>query len=130
MARPSLGAAEWAALIDQWRVSGMSLPAFCQLHGLRRGTMQNWAYKPKLKLAVEDARRASPVSHDAPAVTTGRPIMPPAFLPVRLAEIAAGSPGPQSRSTIEVVLGQGRRILVGPGFDPETLRQVVAVLEG
>jgi hypothetical protein len=63
-------------------------------------------------------------------VTTGRPTTPPAFLPVRLAEIAAGSRGPQSRPAIEVVLGQGRRIVVGPGFDPETLRQVVAVLEG
>jgi hypothetical protein len=30
MARPSLGAAEWAALIDQWRQSGLSLPAFCR----------------------------------------------------------------------------------------------------
>jgi hypothetical protein len=28
-----------------------------------------------------------------------------------------------------VVLGEGRRIAVGPGFDPETLRRVVAALE-
>ena len=58
MARPSLGAGEWAALIDQWRQSGLSLLAFCRAHGLRRGTMQNWVYKPTLKLAVEDARCA------------------------------------------------------------------------
>ena len=129
MARPSLGAAEWAALIDQWRESGMSLPAFCQAHGLRRGTMQNWVYKPAMKLAVEDARRASPESRGAPTVPTGRPTAP-AFLPVRLAEIDSGSRGPQSRPAIEVVLGQGRRIGVAPGFDAETLRRVVAVLEG
>jgi hypothetical protein len=129
MARPSLGAAEWAALIDRWRESGLSLPAFCQRHGLRRGTMQNWVYKPALKLAVEDARRGSQQGRGAPAVTTGRPTTPPAFLPVRVAEVAAGSPGPQSRPAIEVVLGEGRRIAVGPGFDPETLRRVVAALE-
>jgi hypothetical protein len=45
-------------------------------------------------------------------------------------EDSAPSTGPQTRSAIEVVLGQGRRIAVGPGFDPETLRQVVAILEG
>jgi hypothetical protein len=59
MARPSSGAAEWAARIDQWRESGLSLPAFCQRHGLSRGTMQNWVYKPMPKRAVDDARRAS-----------------------------------------------------------------------
>ena len=42
MARVLRQAAEWAALIDQWRQSGLSLPAFCQRHGLSRGTMQNW----------------------------------------------------------------------------------------
>jgi hypothetical protein len=88
--------------------------------------MQNWVYKPRLKLAVEDARRASRESHGAPAAAT----RPPAFLPVRLEEIAAGPPKPHTRSAIEVLLGQGRRILVGPGLDPETLRRVVAVLEG
>jgi hypothetical protein len=90
--------------------------------------MQNWVYKPAMKLAVEGARRASTEGRDAPAVTAGRSTTP-AFLPVRLAEIGSGSPGPQSRSAIEVVLGQGRRIVVAPGFDPETLRQVVAALE-
>jgi hypothetical protein len=43
MARVRRQAAEWAALIDQWRQGGLSLPAFCQRHGLSRGTMQNWA---------------------------------------------------------------------------------------
>jgi hypothetical protein len=34
MARIRRQAAEWAALIDQWRQSGLSLPAFCQQQGL------------------------------------------------------------------------------------------------
>ncbi len=44
MAKSRLRAADWAALIDEWRQSGLSLPAFCQRHGLSRGTMQNWVY--------------------------------------------------------------------------------------
>jgi hypothetical protein len=91
--------------------------------------MQNWVYKPTLKRAVEEARRDSPTSRDASPVATGRPATPSAFLPVRLVEDSAPSTGPQTRSAIEVVLSQGRRIVVGPGFDPETLRRVVAALE-
>ena len=55
MARIRRQAAEWAALIDQWLQSGLSLPAFCQRHGLSRGSMQIWVYKPELKRAVEEA---------------------------------------------------------------------------
>ena len=57
MARVRRQAAEWARLIDQWRASGLSLPAFCSQQGLKRGTMQNWVYKTSLKQAVEEARR-------------------------------------------------------------------------
>jgi hypothetical protein len=31
---------------------------------------------------------------------------------------------------VAVVIGSGRRVVVGPGFDSETLRRVIAVLEG
>jgi hypothetical protein len=120
----------WAARIDQWRESGLSLPAFCQRHGLSRGTMQNWVYKPALRRAVEDVRRAAQTPRDEPAVTAEVPTPPHAFLPVRLAGVINPSAEPGSRSAIEVVLGEGRRVAVGPGFDPETLRRVVAALEG
>ncbi len=59
MARVRRQAAEWAALIDQWRQSGLGLAAFCERHGISRGTMQNWVYKPELKRAVDQARRES-----------------------------------------------------------------------
>lgn len=129
MARQRFDAAEWAALIDEWRQSGLGLPAFCKLRGLSRGTMQNWVYKPALKLAVEDARRDSRARRDAPA-TAEHPAPPPAFLPVRFAAIIPPVNEPTSHPALEVVLGGGRRIAVGPGFDPETLRRVVAALEG
>jgi hypothetical protein len=129
MARQRLDAAEWAVLIDEWRRGGLSLPAFCKRRDLSRGTMQNWVYKPALRRAVEDARRASQAGRRAPVATAERPAPPPAFLPVRLTEVTAPTPEPTGRSAIEVVLGGGRRIVVGPGFDPETLRLVVAALE-
>ncbi len=125
MARVCRQAAEWAALIDQWRQSGLSLPAFCQRHGLSRGSMQNWVYKPELKRAVEAARRESQTPVDEPLA----PAAVPAFLPVRVVQAAAVGEAPD-RSGVEVVIGAGRRVVIGPGFDAETLRRVVAVLEG
>ena len=125
MARVCRQAAEWAALIDQWRQSGLSLPAFCQRHGLSRGSMQNWVYKPELKRAVEAARRESQAPLDEPHA----PAAVPAFLPVRVVQAAAVGEA-SDRSGVEVVIGAGRRVVIGAGFDAETLRRVVAVLEG
>jgi hypothetical protein len=51
----------------------------------------------------------------------------PAFLPVKLDEVATE---PKRHVPIEVILREGRRIRVRRGFDPQTLRQVVSVLEG
>jgi hypothetical protein len=49
----------------------------------------------------------------------------PAFLPVHVLAEEAGSPA----RAIEVVLANGRCLRVGLGFDPQTLVQLVALLE-
>jgi hypothetical protein len=124
-------AAEWAELIDEWRRSRLSLPEFCQRNGLSRGTMQNWVYKPALKRAVEEARREAqgqamdPGHGDEPPASAPAP----AFLPVRVIDAEPGHEA-TGRSGVEIVLGAGRRVVIGAGFDSETLRRVVAVLEG
>src|ERR1700709_2218783 len=100
MARIRRQAAEWAALIDQWRQSGLSLPAFCQRHGLSRGSMQNWGYKPELKRAVAEARDAESSPVDRPR----RSAPAPAFLPVRVTEVTTMSPSPD-RTGIEILIG-------------------------
>jgi hypothetical protein len=131
MAHVRRQATDWAALIDQWRLSGLSLPAFCRLHGLSRGTMQNWVYKPALKRAVDEARRRARATPADPGHADGPPHSEPspAFLPVYVAESTPAAP-PAPRTGVEVVLGSGRRVSVEAGFDSETLRRVVAVLEG
>lgn len=127
MARQRLRAEQWASLIEQWRAGGLSLPAFCERHGLRKGTMQNWVYKPALKLAVEEARRAAQTPCETPAEIVELAEPTSAFLPVKIVEVATE---PKRHAPIEVILRQGRRIRVRRGFDPQTLRQVVAILEG
>jgi hypothetical protein len=122
-------AVDWARLIDQWRQSGLSLPAFCQRHGLKRATMQNWVYKPALQRAVEEARHQAGSADLSGQDPPPQPDPSPSFLPIRITEVSAASAVPD-RTGVEIVLGPGRRIVVGAGFDPETLRRVVAVLEG
>jgi hypothetical protein len=131
MTRRRLGAAEWGSLIEEWKQSGLKLPEFCRRQGLSRGTMQGWVYKPALKKAIEAARRKAPgrtvqASHESTPV---EPSPAPAFLPVHFAEVSTRTLPPTDRAAIEVVLGGGRRVAVGPGFDEQTLRRVVAVLE-
>jgi hypothetical protein len=123
MARCRRGAAEWTALIDEWKQGGLDLPEFCRRRGLSRGTMQGWVYKTPLKRAIEAARRQGS-GEAAPA----EPPPSAAFLPVRFAEDAVPR-RPADHAAIEVILGGGRRVTVGPGFDEETLRRVVIALE-
>jgi hypothetical protein len=132
MSRRRLGALKWAALVDEWRQSGLKLPEFCRRQGLVLGTMQGWVYKPPLKRAIENARRAERGKAGTSSVKSkpSAPVPAPAFLPVRLAEVATTvSPELRNRDAIEVVLRTGQRVVVGPGFDQETLRRVVAALE-
>ena len=129
IARQGFRAAQWAVLIDEWNASGLNLTEFCQRRGLSRGTMQGWVYKPALKRAIENARRGAILTVAKSSKEDASPVPQPAFLPVRLVEVTAPAPDAKGHAAIEVVLAGGRRILVGPGFDPETLRQVVAALE-
>jgi hypothetical protein len=60
MARRRRPAAEWAALIDEWQDSGLSLPAFCERRGLNPGTMRGWLYKRGHHLVIDRAGRLVP----------------------------------------------------------------------
>ena len=120
MARVRRSAADWVGLIEEWRGSGLSLDVFCARRGINAGTMSGWIYKRDRRCALEAARRAT--EGVAVAITASAP----SFVPVRVAEVAV----PPTAVGVEVVLAEGRRVVVGPGFDPETLLRVVAVLEG
>jgi hypothetical protein len=126
------GALEWARLIDEWKASGLSLPEFCRTRGLQKTTMCGWVYKPALKRAIEKAQRGDrPQPVDSPkSRKPSPPKSTPAFVPVRLRQLVSSSTIESvQRSSIEVILGAGRRVIVERGFDAETLRRVVAALE-
>ena len=94
---------QWRRRIDQWRVSGLSVRAFCAQHGLAQASFYAWRRVLKRRAAEQ-----------------------PAFVPVQVVADAL----PTQTTALEVVLADGRVVRVAPGFDAATLRQLLAVLEG
>ena len=98
----------WRRMIRQWRGSGLSVRAFCDEQGLSEPSLYAW----RRTLAERDAAsvRFAPVQ-----------LMPESKPP----GTADGVPG-----AVELVLGPGRRLRIGPGFDGPTLTRLLALLEG
>ena len=95
---------QWRCRIDQWRVSGLCVRAFCAQHGLSSASFYHWRRVLERRAAAE----------------------PAAFVPVQVVADAV----PAQASALEVILTDGRTVRVAPGFDAATLRQLLAVLEG
>lgn len=128
MARGRRSALDRARLIDEWRESGLSLPAFSARRGIKCTTMAGWIYKTAHRTAIETARREA-AADAAPRAVPPPTEAAPAFVPVEVAPDA----GPLRRpgaSGVVIVLSSGRRVRVAPGFDGDTLRRALAVLEG
>jgi transposase len=92
----------WRRWLQLWQNSGLSVRAFCDCHGLAQPSFYAW----RRELKQRDA-----------ATTT--------LVPVRV--IPDSEPAPAG--SVDVVLAGGRRLRVTPGFDPATLRQLLALLE-
>src|SRR5262245_45443401 len=115
----------WRPLLRRWRRSGLTGRAFCARHRLSEPSFYAWRREiARRDQEAANARHGRP--RTAPPPATERPAAAaavPAFLRVRLAD-AAPAPG-----AIEVLLAQGRRLRVAPGFDADLLRQLLHLLE-
>ena len=110
----------WRRTFRQWRRSGLSVRAFCAEHGLAEPSFYAWrrivAERDQESARVRakperSVRRAASASDDAPV-----------FVPLRVIDVA-------TQAAIEVILERGRVVRVLRGFDTETLRQLLAILE-
>ena len=93
----------WRQVIGQWQASGQSVSAFCREHGLSEGGFYAWR---KRFVGQEQG---------------------PTFVPVRVIPDTGVEP---EAAAIEVALVGGRLVRIRPGFDPETLKRLLGVLEG
>jgi transposase len=111
----------WRRTLRQWRRSGLSVRVFCAEHGLAEPSFYAWrrivaqrdqeSARVRAKPERDRLRRAVPASGDAPV-----------FVPLRVIDVAA-------QVALEVVLERGRVVRVLRGFDAETLRRLLALLE-
>ena len=104
----------WNALLNDFRRSGLTQAEFCQRRGVSIHSFRKRLYQaPTPKPTPTNPRSADAAAHFVPVTILPDPI--PATAPV-----------PQP---LELILTSGRRIAVAPGFDPQTLRQLIALVE-
>ena len=96
---------QWRRWILQWQRSGLSVRDFCARHQLSQPNFYVW------RRLIQQRN-----------VATGN------VVPIQLISDLPADDQPSRGSTFEVVLAGGRLLRVAPGFDPATLRQLLAVL--
>jgi hypothetical protein len=98
--QPSVKEQFWRDMLLLWQTSGQTIRAFCHAQHLSEPSFYAW-------------RR----------IIAQRERQQPAFVPVRV------TPTPTTSIPIELVVGGGRVVRVPPGFDADTLRNLLAILE-
>ena len=97
----------WRRIVRQWRSSGLSIRDFCDDQDISEPSFYAW----RRIIAQRDAE-------------------PAPFVPVQVVEANQTELSSQlAGSGLELLLGSGRVLRVGPGFDGPTLRRLVALLE-
>lgn len=123
--------AYWRQALADWARSGLPKVAFCRERGLSSSAFHWW----RGELARRDGARGSRLSASPCSAKGGEAKGRPAFVAVRVAERAVDRAVVSPRAegglagAVEVVLGNGRRVRVGSGFDVEALVRVVGALE-
>jgi transposase len=97
----------WRRMLRRCRSSGLSVRAFCEEQGLSEPSFYAW--------------RRTLTERDAAAIRFVPVQVTPPPQPITTAEGSAGA--------VELVLGAGRRLRIGPGFDGPTLTRLLALLE-
>src|SRR5437763_8567874 len=106
----------WNALLKEFRRSGLTQAEFCRRRRISLHSFRKHLYQP---------RPSQPTSSDDRSSAAADPhFLPVTILPDPTPSITA------SPSRLELILSNGRRIAVAPGFDPRTLRHLIAVVEG
>lgn len=105
----------WKALLNDFRRSGLTQAEFCRRRQISLHSFRKHLYQP------QPARSAS--SDDRPAATADHHFLPVTILPDPAPAIT------DSRPHLELILPNGRRIAIAPGFDTLTLRRLIAVVE-
>jgi len=105
----------WNAIVNDFRRSGLTQADFCRQRNISLASFRYHFYKPRSsKPARSDARPTACVDHH---------FLPVTVVPDPILSIATSLP------RLELILPNGLRIAVAPGFDTQTLRRLITVVE-
>jgi hypothetical protein len=115
MSHSPLSDARWEAILRDFRNSRLTHAEFCRRRGISLHSFRKRLYQAR-------PPKPAPADHSSPVDAI------PHFLPVTILP----DPAPAiavSQQLLELILPNGRRIAVAPGFDSQTLRRLIAVVE-
>lgn len=107
----------WRQRVKEWRASGLTATQFCAPVGLNPSSLYQWASR----LGREATSRADAEERDDRVGSRDS---------TRLLRVIREPNAPRSKKASIKVQVDGATILVPAGFDVDTLRTVLAVLEG
>ncbi len=121
----------WNAIVSDFRRSGLTQADFCRQRNISLASFRYHFYKPASSKPAHGDKRspASPGSpKPAPSDAHCSASLDHQFVPVTILPDPIFS-GTASQPQLEVITSNGRRIAVSPGFDTQTLRRLIAVVE-
>ena len=113
---PRRSKAAWLEIVQRWRRSGQTAGEYAQRHGLHAGTLAVWG--SKLRSEVTAARELVSGNSDAK------------FLPVHVVSGLARPDAQRESGELEVILRNGRRVVVRGDVGNDTLRRLLELAEG
>jgi hypothetical protein len=108
MSLATSAASRWRPILDEFRQSGLKQAEFCRRRGLSLHTFRKYFYGLR------------PATNHAPVVE---------FLPVTTPSNTPQAPR-RDPDPLILILADNRRVVVAPGFDPQTLRRLIETIEG
>jgi hypothetical protein len=128
MPRSRTVARRWNTIFHDFRRSGLTQAEFCRQHQISLYSFRYHFYQPcTSKLTSGDDRSPSGTkltsSDDRSPSSTDHHFLPVTILPDPTPSI------PAAQSHLELIIPNGRRIAIAPGFDSQTLRRLIAVVE-
>ncbi len=114
--------AEKRAMVAEASVPGVNVSAIARRHGMKPSLLFRW----KNQFADATGGSVEPAKY----VDSASPSFVPVALLAPTAASAQAASGAQPLGTIEIDLGNGRRVRVGGGVDVGLLKRIIDVLEG
>jgi hypothetical protein len=118
----------WHTIFHDFRRSGLTQAEFCRRRQISLCSFRYHFYQPCTSKRTSSGDRSPSgtkltSSDDRSPSSTDHHFLPVTILPDPTASI------PAAQSHLELIIPNGRRIAIAPGFDSQTLRRLIAVVE-